>query len=185
MKNFNNIEGWFSSGDCGAYLFLINHTPENGLIIEVGSWLGKSSSFLVDNKKSTQKVICVDTWKGSANELTTTHRLATQTDIFEIFKLNMGDRDYSALRLPSVEAAKSFKDESLDVVFIDAEHTYEAVRDDINAWYPKVKLGGYIAGHDYTPKCGVPKAVNEKFRRDQIISGIYGSCWLVKKETVE
>ena len=180
MRNYNSIQGWFSPQDCQAYRFLISNSPEDATIVEVGSWLGKSSSFLLDNKKPNQKVICVDTWRGSVNEITTTHKLATQTDIFEIFKENLGSREYSALRLASVEAAATFEDASLDVVFIDAEHTYEAVCADIDAWKPKVKCGGYIAGHDYTPKCGVPKAVNEKFKKEKITTGPYGSCWVVK-----
>lgn len=182
MKDYNSIEGWFSPQDCEGYKFLLNECPDDGTFVEVGSWLGKSSSFLIDNKKPSQKIICIDTWKGSQNELHTHHRLATLVDIFEIFKENLGDRDYSSIRLPSVEAAKTFDNDSLDVVFIDAEHTYEALKNDINAWLPKVKQGGYIAGHDYSSGWpGVVRAVHEFFSSNSILQGSYGSCWMVKK----
>jgi hypothetical protein len=49
----------------------------------------------------------------------------------------------------SVEAAKQFEDGYFDFVYIDANHTYESVTADLNAWYPKVREGGMIAGHDY------------------------------------
>lgn len=70
------------------------------------------------------------------------------------------------MRMRSLEAAPLIEDESLDYVFIDAEHTYEGVSEDIRAWLPKVKKGGWIGGHDYEnePKfTGVKRAVDEAF----------------------
>lgn len=45
------------------------------------------------------------------------------------------------LRMESIRAAKLFKDEQLDFVFIDANHSYKSVKEDIEAWWPKVKKG--------------------------------------------
>jgi hypothetical protein len=56
---------------------------------------------------------------------------------------------YQVHRKLSQEAVASFADASLDFVYIDANHEYQAVVDDIHAWYPKVKPGGVLAGHDY------------------------------------
>lgn len=53
------------------------------------------------------------------------------------------------IRKMSVDAAAMFKDEQLDFVFIDGNHSYDAVMSDLNAWYPKVHKGGIVAGHDY------------------------------------
>jgi hypothetical protein len=64
----------------------------------------------------------------------------------------------------SVDASKTFEDESLDYIFIDANHTYEWVVEDLKAWVPKVKTGGIIMGHDYFVmrklNFGVIQAVN-------------------------
>jgi hypothetical protein len=49
----------------------------------------------------------------------------------------------------SVEAAKQFEDGYFDFVYIDANHNYDSVTADLEAWYPKVRKGGMIAGHDY------------------------------------
>lgn len=51
--------------------------------------------------------------------------------------------------LTSLEAAKRVPNASLDIVFIDAMHTFHAVLADIEAWAPKVRPGGFVAGHDF------------------------------------
>ena len=53
--------------------------------------------------------------------------------------------------MSSVKAATKFKDNSIDFLFLDAGHEYEDIIEDMTAWYPKVKPGGIIAGHDYYP----------------------------------
>ena len=62
-------------------------------------------------------------------------------------------------------AARFVKDGSLDFVFIDAGHGYEAVRDDIRNWLPMVRPGGWLMGHDFDTAVhpGVVRAVNEAF----------------------
>jgi len=62
--------------------------------------------------------------------------------------------------MKSLEAVLMIPDISLDFVFIDAMHTYEAVKEDIRAWFPKIRSGGIVAGHDYSWD-GVKKAVDE------------------------
>jgi len=64
-------------------------------------------------------------------------------------------------------AVETIEDGSLDFVFIDACHSYEFVRQDIRAWYPKVRAGGIVSGHDYNGRgdrrgvFGVKRAVDE------------------------
>jgi hypothetical protein len=49
----------------------------------------------------------------------------------------------------SVDVARTIEDESLDWVYIDADHTYHSVKEDLNIWFPKVRKGGVVSGHDY------------------------------------
>jgi predicted O-methyltransferase YrrM len=61
-------------------------------------------------------------------------------------------------------ASSTLDDGSLDFVFIDADHSYEAVKQDITDWRPKVRSGGWLGGHDYSVKFpGVIRAVHEAF----------------------
>ena len=82
-------------------------------------------------------------------------------------KLSETSREYlqdriTVRQMDSVEAAKTVDDGSLDFVFIDADHSYEGCKADIEAWTPKVRKGGLVSGHDYADHWpGVQKAVKE------------------------
>lgn len=73
------------------------------------------------------------------------------------------------MRMDSRAAAEKIDDNSLDFVFIDADHSYEGCKADIEAWLSKVKPGGYLCGHDYDhplkPGFGVKRAVDEAVAR--------------------
>ena len=85
------------------------------------------------------------------------------------------------IRKSSLDAVKDFKDDSIDVVFIDAIHTYKDCKDDINHWLRVVKKGGTLSGHDYSVKFfGVIMAVNEILGVDNIRIG-QDSTWFLKK----
>lgn len=64
----------------------------------------------------------------------------------------------------TLEAAARVPDGWADFVFIDAGHSYDAVKEDIRLWAPKVRAGGWLGGHDYSQAyCGVIVAVQEAF----------------------
>jgi len=57
--------------------------------------------------------------------------------------------DVKIYRMDSVEATNHFPDEYFDWIYIDADHSYEGCKRDLNAWYPKLKKGGMLCGHDF------------------------------------
>jgi predicted O-methyltransferase YrrM len=102
-----------------------------GIGAEVGVQKGWFSYILSQDWKG--KIICIDPWE----------------DNYDIVKECLKDRNVELVRKTSVEAAKDIEDESLDWVYIDALHDYESGVEDIKTWYPKVRKGGVVAGHDY------------------------------------
>lgn len=182
MKYSHEIQGWFNYAS--VYDLLIDQCSYGGVFVECGAWLGKSSAYLVDKASSKNiDVSIVDSWKGSINELQSSYVLASTTDVYDVFISNMGNRKYRPIKALSCEASLYFDNESCDIVFIDMEHTYEAVKNDIELWLPKVKAGGYLAGHDYTNDwIGVIQAVDEKLGKHNI--KIQDTCWIYKKESL-
>jgi cephalosporin hydroxylase len=155
MQHFNeNIHGWFGYG--WLYQRIINNIQSSGHIVEVGTWKGRGAAFAaveIINSGKTIQFDCVDTWMGSEE-----HQLGAYCEdhdvingtLYDTFLQNMKpvEGHYNAVRLDSVSAAKLYNDNSLDFVFIDGAHDYDSVMADIQAWLPKVKPNGILAGDD-------------------------------------
>ena len=174
MEHINSDFGeqWFTYPR--LYRMLVENCRPDGTIVELGAWKGRSSAFLVveaKNKSPNIKIHIVDTWLGSGE-----HTAGLTDGLYEKFISNMAPLNghYQAHRMTTDDAAPLFEDGSLDAVFIDADHTYEAVKRDVANWMPKVRKGGILAGHDYVHTWpGVIQAVNES------ISGFstMEQCW--------
>ena len=67
------------------------------------------------------------------------------------------------LNKSSEDASKEVEDGSLDFVYIDGGHSYDAVKKDMKTWLPKLKKGGYLCGHDFGNPCtpDVARAVKD------------------------
>lgn len=117
---------------------------------EIGVFSGKTSAVLLKREDLTLHM--VDTWKGF--QVYPAIVVATHEEQEKNYQAALAATEFAAerrriMRMESVEAAEQVEDESLDFVFIDADHSYEAVAQDIRAWLPKVKTGGIVSGHDY------------------------------------
>lgn len=89
------------------------------------------------------------------------------------------------IRKTSIEAAKDFEDESLDAVYIDAEHDEDSVREDIRAWRPKIKRGGILSGHDFVlPHIGKILIEEEGFNTQEIAVAP-DTSWAVRIPTID
>jgi cephalosporin hydroxylase len=143
--------------------------------VEIGVWRGQSVCYAaveIINKNKNITIDAIDTWEGSPEETLHIKDPHLQGTIYDIFLANIEPVKHiiTPVRMDSVKAAARYEDKSIDFVFIDGSHLYEAVKADIEAWLPKVKVGGYIGGHDYgnhnEPLNGVQKAVDERFNTD-------------------
>lgn len=162
-------DGFFSDENAIRYRQLIEAVPDGGRICEVGVWKGRSLSMISDLiKRKKLKVTAVDHFKGTPNEFDD-HlvKAAQQADIKMQFLDNMVSAgiidNLQMIPRSSEEAAQSIDDYTFDLVFLDADHSYEGFKKDLHVWHPKVKFGGTIAGHDFADHFGVPRAVKELF----------------------
>lgn len=139
--------------------------------VEVGVFKGEFSRQLLRTWRCSS-LVSVDPWRefppgeyiDICNLSQADHDLNFQGTVE---RLRPFDQRSRILRGTSQEAATQVADSSLDFVYLDAQHHYEAVRNDIELWHPKVKRGGVLGGHDYldgrleTGLYGVKKAVDE------------------------
>jgi len=146
------------------------------LIAEVGSWKGMSTSIIAKTIQPFKgKVFAVDHWQGSDG--VPEHRQSETNDMFSLFRHNMRMMGVSDTVCPvamdSVTASFIFRNNSLDMIFIDADHRYSYIEADIRAWLPKLKRGGIIAGHDceikYTQLGIYAKEIDKHLEEDAII----------------
>jgi hypothetical protein len=123
----------------------------NGKGVEVGTFKGEFSKEIMENWEGS--LYMVDVWRPLSNEeyLDSSNHGNHETQIYgEAMNNIKGFEDRAVMvRATSEIASDMFEDNSLDFVYIDANHAYDYVVQDIELWYPKVKEGGYLCGHDY------------------------------------
>ena len=152
----------------------------DGLVIEIGSWEGRSTCVLA-NAIRPRQMIAIDTWAGSPSEIS--HELAAERDVHATFTANVIALTGGNVRewrtnwrdaLPEI-------DEPIALCFIDAEHTYREVHDNIVAVLPKLAPGGVICGDDagHPP---VKRAVLDLLPVDDVL--VKGNVWSWRKPTL-
>ena len=145
---------------------------ENTVCAEIGVWHGLNAALILDYKP--HRLHLIDPWR---QQLDNDYKLEKGSwpdskfeEAYEIAKArtkghpNGGDR-VEIHRDFSNKVVNKFADNYFDTIYIDGAHYYEAVKEDLELWYPKVKTNGYICGDDYisrdSQKYGVIRAVNE------------------------
>jgi hypothetical protein len=144
--------------------------PANCVAAEVGSYAGESADIFIGTGKF-KLLTCVDPWLNSAPNI------AEGEKAFD--EVQKRHPEIVKLKEKSIPGAGRFADQSLDFVYIDANHNYEFIKSDIAAWRPKVKPGGIIAGHDYSERFkGVIRAINEIFGQPDKV--FIDASWMVR-----
>jgi hypothetical protein len=161
--------------------------------VEIGTQKGLYAKYLLENTNLFMYLIDawqhIEDYKDIANVSDGEHaaNFALTKDTVAPFQ----DR-CKVIKAFSVDAAKKFANGELDFVYIDANHSYQATMDDLNAWYPKVRDGGIIAGHDFLDgenicgsEFGVESAVTEfmeeKGQKFNITRGPWPTWWCLVK----
>lgn len=154
MKHsYFKIPGWFNYSE--TYDIIVDQIPDDGKIVEIGSFLGRSTHYLatalINANKENVKIYSVDTFEGSSEHL----GIDLPKNFGHIFKENLQyfiGRNMVHVcqgRSDSEQILNYFEDESIDYIMVDGAHEYEAVVDDITNWWPKLKETGAMVGDDY------------------------------------
>lgn len=150
--------------------FLLNQLPQNSTCVEIGAWKGDFSRRIIELTKPS-KLYLVDpyryfpsygnSWYGNENM-----NQEKMDSIFDQVAREFKDLDdVEIVRKTSVEAASNFGRSSLDWVYIDGDHTYTAVLQDLELYFDLTKVSGFVCGDDYDIEGwwenGVTRAVTE------------------------
>lgn len=141
---------------------LIKLLPENPVTVELGVAECLFSRDILRDWKPKMHYM-VDLWETFALPGDVGSEQKWHDDNYKnVLKLVEPFSNYKILKGLTVQMSGHVKDNSVDLVYIDACHSYECVRDDINAWWDKLKSGGVMAFHDYEmTHYGVKQAVQE------------------------
>ena len=161
-RNYPGIAGIYTHLSVEEKSTLI-HLAENcnGLtFVEIGSFFGASSCCIAEGIQSAgkkAKLYCVDTWQNDA--MGGMKRSDTYHEFLQNTKKYTGT--IVPLRGTSREIARVFE-KKIDFLFIDADHSYEGVKEDVELWFPKLQTGALVIFHDVEWAEGVQQIVREE-----------------------
>lgn len=149
ISNFaKNTEGWLTNKE-GRFLYKCAKKCKEGVIVEIGSWKGKSTIWLAGGSLAGSKkpVYAIDPHTGSSEHWA----MYGQVWTFDEFKNNIKNAGVEKIIVPIVKtsenAAKNWN-KPIGLIFIDGAHEYELVKYDLKLWFPHLVDGGIMAFHD-------------------------------------
>lgn len=148
-EQIQDVDGWLTNIEGAALFRLAEQCTGRGVIVEIGSWKGKSTIWLAHGSRSGAKMrlYAIDPHTGSWEH----RRSGEPVWTFEEFRSNLRRFGVDELVTPilkaSEDAATNFC-EPIELLFIDGAHEYEAVLRDFDLWVPKVVEGGMVVLHD-------------------------------------
>ena len=178
MIEINGVKGFLLPGDMELLAYYASILPINAQIAEIGSFLGLSSLIMARSLffsgKYGVKIFCIDTWEGSFEHQSM--EIVASGKLYDTYMHNISESGLAAYFVPmrkdSVKASGDFADRSLDLIFIDGDHSFEGCFADLVAWYPKLKPGGIFLGHDC--EHGVRTAVEKFLERKELTFTLLG-----------
>jgi hypothetical protein len=148
-RDIKNIKGWLTEDEGHLLYNLAKKASSNQVIVEIGSWKGKSTICLGNGSKDGNhaKVYAIDPHIGSSEH----QKMFGHVDTFIEFLHNIKNAGIAKYILPirktSEDAASDFNNPVV-FIFIDGAHEFKFVYQDFTLWFPKVTIGGIIAFHD-------------------------------------
>ena len=127
---------------------ILSENKLNGKGVEIGVFKGQFSKHILENWDG--KLYLIDPWRGIEDYIDASNHHNHPSAFADTMNSISGYEDRAIMiRCLSTQAVDLFDDESLDFVYIDGDHSYDNVKEDMELWFPKLKKGGLFSGHDY------------------------------------
>ena len=152
----------------GALWFLEKNYTKSLIGAEIGVEAGVHAKQL-RKYLDIKKLYLIDIWK-NYKESDNARYSSQELNLKGVIEEFGDDENMIIIQKESLKAVEMFDDGYFDFVYVDANHLYEHVKEDLRAWYPKVKKGGVFCGHDYNGGYhpGVRKAVDEFVKENKL-----------------
>lgn len=172
-----------------------------GVGIEIGVQKGDFSEIIIKNWKNCQKLYLMDAWKHQDENVyidkANVENIEQEKLMNHVIEKFSKNKRIFVIQDFSPKGANRFPDNYFSFIYIDADHSYEAVKNDLEAWFPKLKKGGIFSGHDYNMDgmwngeygifgdFGVTKAVNEfadklNYKVNNTLEPVCQTWWFIK-----
>ena len=177
-----NEHGWYSNAKPMEKL-IKDHDVK--VVIEVGSWLGRSTRHIAKKLPKQGKVYAVDHWLGSVeHQPGGEHWHECLPQLYEQFLSNVIHKKLThkiiPVRMASVDAEKYLSQVAVDLIYIDAGHETETVYQDLTIWFPHVQGHGILCGDDWG--WGTVRKAVEKFAEEKHLTiDIDENFWRLKE----
>lgn len=170
----NGVKGTLNESDTNVLLNHYIQLPMNSKYIETGSYLGCSGVLAGLSSKHGSTIYCHDIWFENIEDITATGTRppdGVDNYLFTFYE-NVLNNNLQNIIIPirgdSAYTLNIHRDESIDLAFIDGDHTYEGALKDLDTVLPKMKKGGVILCHDCRPGSDVSKALREFCVKNEI-----------------
>lgn len=174
LEIISSIHGLLVPGQ-ESVLYIIGSTlKKNSLVVEIGSFVGKSTACIALGANKNINLYAIDTFKGNEKDFCEGKQFEGKS-FYKQFLKNMKKIDCDKIIHPvkgfSQEVGKAWN-KKIDMLFVDGSHIYKDVKKDIELFLPWVKPAGLVVLHDVTKKFpGVYKVWNENVKNNLSISG--------------
>ena len=184
-----DTHGWFQRSNEEVMKHLLS--DETKLIIELGSWLGKSTRFMAEQAPNAQ-IIAIDHWEGSPEHQNRSDVKDKLPRLYETFLVNLWEykNRVKPLRMTTKEGLRDCYESRLkpDVIYVDAAHDYDGVMDDLKAakgYFPDALLVGddwnWINNNDDShTKHSVRQAVIDYAYKNNLLLHVFMNVWWMK-----
>lgn len=143
LSPITGVPGWEEDIEEEVLSFYAAHVPAGGIIVELGAEYGRSAATFCRSAKPDVMIVSTDLFPYSHPEV---------GDLLVAYIANLRAAGFegrtTAHRCDSAEAGKAWNGGPIDLLFVDADHTYDAVVRDIRAWEGHIRPNGIIAFHD-------------------------------------
>ena len=153
--------------------------------VEIGVCRGENIKQLLDACPNIAKLYGIDPWEAYKDKLTISANLANSwySQATKLLHDYIVKERTSLIRGRSLDEVKKFLPETMDLVFIDGNHSFDAALADCKAWWPKVKAGGVLSGHDYRLKDHEVRLAVSEFAATKSLRviDVQHLCWYIRK----